>query len=143
MFKILNRISAVLWVIWGIVHMMAAVIIIPSTTTEGFQGIGDAVPPAELENQYHELVGAVLNQHGWNLGWIGLTTLICAFFIWKGNGKAAFLAALVGGLADVGYFVFIDLGGFGNFLPGGLMTYVSGSAIILTAVAFTKFKEEE
>jgi len=45
---------------------------------------------------------------------------------------AIWTTAAVGGLVDIGYFVFIDLGGFGVFLPGGLMTYVSATAIILS-----------
>ena len=45
---------------------------------------------------------------------------------------AAWVAALTGGMADIGYFVFMDLGGYVNFMPGGLMTYVSASAILLS-----------
>ena len=43
------------------------------------------------------------------------------------------VSAMVGGLFDTAYFIFIDLGGFGNFLPGGIMTYVSATAIIQIA----------
>ncbi len=58
-------------------------------------------------------------------------------FLWRGEAStnwrtAAWVAALTGGLADVGYFVFMDLGGYVNFMPGGLMTYVSASAILLS-----------
>ena len=35
-------------------------------------------------------------------------------------------------MADIGYFVFMDLGGYVNFMPGGLMTYVSAAAILLS-----------
>jgi hypothetical protein len=42
------------------------------------------------------------------------------------------LAALVGGLADAGYFLFLDLGGFVHFVPGSVMTIFSGSAILLS-----------
>jgi len=42
------------------------------------------------------------------------------------------VTAMVGGLADVGYFMFIDLPGFASFVPGTVMTLVSATAIILT-----------
>lgn len=57
-------------------------------------------------------------------------TFICAFFIWKGNNNAIFLAAITGGLADLGYFLFMDLGGYSKFMPGTTMTIVSSLAII-------------
>ena len=61
--------------------------------------------------------------------------MISAFYVWKGNKNAIFLAAITGGLADIGYFLFMDLGGFVNFVPGTVMTIVSASAIILSFYA--------
>ena len=75
---------------------------------------------------------AVINQHGFNLLWIGLATTIGAVFIWRGNMTAIWVAAMVGGLADVGYFLFMDLGGFVHFVPGTVMTLISASAILLS-----------
>lgn len=46
-----------------------------------------------------------------------------------------FLAALVGGLADIGYFVFLDLGGHVKFFPGTLMTIFSATAIVTSFTA--------
>ena len=36
----------------------------------------------------------------------------------------------------IGYFVFLDLGGFVNFVPGTVMTLISGSAVILSAIVY-------
>ena len=45
----------------------------------------------------------------------------------------------VGGLADLGYFLFVDLGGFAMFVPGTVMTLISASAIVLSGwVWFSK-----
>lgn len=99
-------------------------------------GIADAVDPATLQMDYPAAAGAILGQHGFNLLWIGTVTLICSFFIWRKNKNAIFLAALVGGLADVGYFLFMDLGGHVNFVPGTVRTMVSASAIILSFYAY-------
>ena len=126
----LLRTAAVLWVIWGLVHMFAGIATIGRDTPEAVEGIADGVDPAELAVDYPDAAGAIINQHGFNLLWIGAVTLICAWFIWRRSPVAVFLAALVGGLADVGYFVFLDLGGYVNFFPGTLMTIFSATAIV-------------
>lgn len=105
-------------------------------------GIADAVDPETLQANYPDASGAVIGQHGFNLLWIGLTTLICAFYIWKGNKNAIFLAAITGGLADLGYFLFMDLGGYVNFMPGTVMTLVSSAAVILSFTAYFKTKNQ-
>jgi len=127
------KIAAGLWVIWGLVHMFAGVMTIARPAPDSIAGIADAVDPAVFSATYHAAADAVINQHGWNLLWIGLTTLVAAVFIWRRYSMlAAFLAGLVGGLADVGYFIFMDLGGFVHFFPGTVMTIFSGSAILLS-----------
>jgi len=116
--------------------MLAGIMTVSLDTPDAVAGIADAVDPALLVGSYHEAVGAVINQHGFNLLWIGTFTLVGAFCIWRGSVTAMFFAGLVGGLADVGYFVFLDLGGFVNFVPGTIMTLVSSSAIILSLGAY-------
>ncbi len=133
--KLLLRVAAVLWVVWGLVHVFAGVTIMTLPTSDAVAAVADAVPPATLAMDYPPAAGAVLKQHGWNLAWIGLTTIVCAFAMWQPRLWPVWLAALVGGLADVGYFLFMDLGGFVNFVPGTVMTLVSGSAIILSFAA--------
>lgn len=138
----LLKISAILWIVWGIVHIFAGAItmyfIISGDISSSISGIADAVDPAILKMDYPKAAGAIIGQHGFNLLWIGLTTLICAFFIWKGNKNAIFLAAITGGLADLGYFIFLDLGGYVHFMPGTLMTIFSSLAIILSFYAHFK-----
>ncbi|MGD1933792.1 MAG: hypothetical protein ACFB0Z_04665 [Candidatus Phaeomarinobacter sp.] len=126
------KISAVLWVIWGLVHMLAGALVIPADATGGFQAIADAVDPALLVADYHPAVGGILDQHGWNLLWGGAVTLIGAIFIWRQSFTAIWVTAMVGGLLDVGYLVFVDIPGYVNFVPGTVMTMVSASAIILS-----------
>lgn len=126
------KIAAALWVVWGLVHMFAGIATMARDTPEAVGGIADAVDPSTLDMNYPDAAGAIINQHGFNLAWIGLVTLVCAFLIWRGSMAAAFLAGLVGGLADIGYFVFLDLGHFVNFVPGTVMTIFSASAVVLT-----------
>ncbi|MDJ0919177.1 MAG: hypothetical protein QNJ05_15570 [Woeseiaceae bacterium] len=126
------RLAAILWVIWGLVHALAGFIVLSGDATAGFQAIADAVEPNSLVYDYHEAVGGILNQHGWNLGWFGLATIVGAVFVWQANRTGIWVTALIGGMADLGYLLFVDLPGYVNFFPGTVMTLVSGSAIVLS-----------
>lgn len=130
--RILLRVAAVLWVIWGLVHMLAGGIVLTGDATAGVQGIADAVPPDTLAMDYPAAVGGILNQHGWNLAWSGLVTVIGAGFIWRGNLTAIWVTAMVGGLVDLGYLLFVDVPGYVNFVPGTVMTMISATAIVLS-----------
>ena len=131
---------AILWVIWGLVHVFAGMMIISQETPGAIAAVADAVDPALLTGPYHEAAGALIDQHGFNLLWIGLITLISAIFIWRGVVVAMLIAGLAGGLADIGYFLFLDLGGFVNFVPGTVMTLISASAILLRLWVWTSMR---
>ena len=124
--------AAVLWVIWGLVHAFAGVMTISLDPATGFGNIADAVDKAVFAIDYPDAVGAVLNQHGWNLLWGGVVTMVGAVFIWLRSLTAIWVTALVGGLLDIGYFLFLDLGGYVRFVPGTVMTLFSATAILLS-----------
>ena len=130
--KTLLRLASVLWVIWGLVHFMAGVMVLSGSTTQGFAAIGDATDPGLLAESFAPIVDGVQDQHAWNLAWFGIATVIGGVLVWRQNMTAIWVTAMVGGLADLGYFFFIDLPGHANFLPGTLMTIVSASAILLS-----------
>ena len=140
--SLLFKISSVLWIIWGLVHVLAGVMtmkgILTDDITASIAGIADKVDPASLQMDYPKAAGAIIGQHGFNLFWIGIVTFLSAFYVWKGNKNAIFLAAITGGLADLGYFLFMDLGGYVNFMPGTVMTIVSSLAIILSFYGYFK-----
>ena len=139
--NILFKIAAVLWVIWGLVHILAGVMTISQDTAAAVAGIADGVDPESLKMDYPNAAGAVINQHGFNLAWIGVVTTICAAFVWRGQRWAILLAALVAGLADIGYFLFMDLGGHVNFVPGTVMTIICAAAIGISF--FAEFFQEQ
>lgn len=138
------KVSAVLWLIWGLVHILAGVMtmkgVLTNDITAAIQGIADAVAPETLIMNYPDAAGAVVGQHGFNLFWIGVVTFVSSVFIWKGSKQAVFLAAICGGLADLGYFLFLDLGGYVNFVPGTIMTLISSAAILLSLYGLFKRK---
>ncbi|MSU89403.1 hypothetical protein GE300_07210 [Rhodobacteraceae bacterium 2CG4] len=126
------KIATVLWVIWGLVHAFAGVVVLSSDASSGFAAIADAVDPAALAAEYHPAAGGILNQHGWNLLWFGVATVIGGVLIWRGNVTAIWVTGMVGGLADLGYLLFVDFPGYVNFFPGTVMTFISGAAILLS-----------
>ena len=130
------KVAAILWIIWGLVHMFAGIMTIGQETSAAVAGIADAVGASELANDYHAAVGALINQHGFNLLWIGAFTVVGGVFIWRGSATAIFMTAIVGWVTDVGYFVFMDLGGFVHFVPGTVMTIVSSAAVALSLWAY-------
>ncbi|MEL6222575.1 MAG: hypothetical protein AAFR31_08040 [Cyanobacteria bacterium J06627_8] len=136
----LLNISAILWVIWGLVHALAGILTISSDTAIAAANIADAVDPVTLAMDYPDAVGAIINQHGFNLLWGGVVTIIGGIFIWRKSTAAIFISALVGGLLDVGYFIFIDLGGYNKLVPGTVMTIISALAIALSFYAYFRQK---
>lgn len=108
--------------------------VITSGTEGAFAAIADAINPDAFTRDYHPAIGGVINQHGWNLLWFGVVTAIGAVFIWRGSITAIWVAGMVGGLADLGYLIFVDLPGFVNVLPGTAMTVIAGGAIALSLV---------
>lgn len=140
----LFKIAAVLWILWGLVHILAGVMtisaVIANDMSTAVSNIADAVDPASVKMEYPSAATAIVGQHGFNLFWIGCVTFICAFFVWRGNKNAIYLAAITGGLADLGYFLFLDLGGHVHFMPGTLMTIFSASAIVLSIVGLNRHK---
>src|SRR6056297_1512824 len=96
--SVLFKITAILWVVWGLVHILAGVMTMKGVPTHDIGssiiGIADAVDQEVLTMEYPAAAGAVIGQHGFNLFWVGLVTFICAFSVWKGKKNAIFLAAL-------------------------------------------------
>ena len=112
--------------------------IIGGDITAAVGGIADAVGPSLVDADYPAAAGAIIGQHGFNLLWIGVFTTVGAFYVWAGSRTGIFLTAIVGGFADLGYFLFMDLGGYVKFVPGTVMTIVSSLAIILSFYAYFK-----
>ena len=124
------RVAAVLWVIWGVVHALFGVAIMATGASEAFAALAAGVSPEAVSADYHPAVSAILNQHGWNLLWFGIVTTVGGVMIWRRNLTAIWVSSMVGGLADLGYLTFVDIGGYGAFFPGTVMTIIAGSAIL-------------
>ena len=71
------KVAAGLWLVWGFVHVFAGVVIISAPeAADAVQAVADAVPKADLAFEAHPAAAALYHQHGWNLAWIGVTTMV-------------------------------------------------------------------
>jgi hypothetical protein len=138
-YSVLLKISSVLWIFWDLFHVFVSAfllyLLMKGQAAEALHGIAGKVSLESLQMEYPNAVVATIKQHALNLGWFGLVTLIAGIFIWSKNAIAIWLAALVGGLGDFGYFLFIDLADLA-IPPGPQMTWISGLAIILSLYVY-------
>ena len=141
-------IATILFVEWGIVHIVAfAMIGIPAwsdnMSSTGVYGAADllmSVP--EYKKEYDSAVfprmsGKILFQHGFNLGWCGVWSGVAVPICIAYHNRMAWVMALVPFCADCGYFIAFDM-----FKHGGLMaqaqTYIVSTASILTAISVSQ-----
>lgn len=138
---IVLKISAVLWLIWGLAHIAFGVLgligFMSGDVAETLKAMAGGADPATLDVDYPAAVVALLNQHSWNLLWFGLFTTVGGVMIWRKSAVAVIMTAIIGGAADTGYFAFIDLGGFAA-PPGPQMTWICAAAILLSMYAYAR-----
>jgi len=138
--NIVLRASAVLWAIWGVFHLSLGSLLI-FISQEYPVGVFESVPELvefELFGMANRLaVIGSLKQLVFNLAWVGAAVTIGSVYIWKKNAHAIFFCAILGGLSDLGYFLFIDLPGFAD-PPGPQMTYICIAAIASSFFVYFK-----
>ena len=134
------RVSAVLWAIWGLFHLslLGIIVLLSQEHPVGaFQAVPEVVGFDMFGMANRLAVIASLKQHAFNLGWIGAAVTVGSVFVWKKNVNAIFFCALLGGFADLGYFLFVDLPGFAD-PPGPQMTYICVAAIASSFYVYFK-----
>ncbi|NQV36438.1 MAG: hypothetical protein HQ509_00340 [Candidatus Marinimicrobia bacterium] len=137
--NLLLKISTVLWGIWGVFHLLIGVLMVATFSGSDSEGNLKAIPVV-LDFVMNGMsmpfpILASLKQHAFNLGWIGAVVTIGSYYIWKKKPNTIILCAIVGGFADLGYFIFVDLAGYAQ-PPATQMTWISASAIILSLYVY-------
>jgi hypothetical protein len=137
--KTISRAIAVLWVIWAFFHVIPGIISMLAAINGDISFVQLLEPTnnaQQLAADYPSEVFTILviyGQHSFNLFWFGVVTFICAIFIWRQQSQTAMLlAAVVGGLADLGVVFFIDLFGGYASLFGTAILAVAFAAIALS-----------
>jgi len=138
-------IACILMVEWGLIHIMAGCITIPTGLKNdlasyfgGLYGGLSGVDPAAAEDlksaKFWKYTNRALFQHGINLLWIGVWSCVFAGVnYWPEINRMAWALYCPIYLFDWGYFLAIDTKELGG-LMGEVQTYINGAAGILTAV---------
>ncbi|MGB0876055.1 MAG: hypothetical protein ACPGVY_13625 [Mycobacterium sp.] len=133
------RVAAVLWFVWGVFHVIVGITVIQLLAGEHPEGALSSVP-AVVDVEFFGTdstfaIIASLQQNGFNLAWFGLIVTIASVFVWRVCKLAVVTSIVVGGLADLGYFLYVDLPGYAE-PPGPQMTYIMVAAIGLSVYAY-------
>lgn len=129
----LLRVTAVLWGAWGLLHLLMAFPFVLGVRA-GVEGL-PATVTMDIGGEHAPLhVQQTLMEHGFNNGWFGLVVTIGSVFVWRGRRDAVYLCSIVGGLAHLGFTVFLVLPGHANAM-GVAMTVVAASAVALGLLA--------
>ena len=133
------KVASSLWFLWGVFHVAVGIAIIVFLTKEHPTGELSAIPGTlDVEFFGSDSTFAsipTMKQHGFNLAWIGVLVTISSVYVWRNNRLAVATSVVIGGLADLGYFLFVDLPGFAE-PPGPQMTYIMAVAIAIAGYAY-------
>ena len=116
------KIGAVLYVIWGSLHIVAAF--------QGFQ-LGASLEPG--------LVQGKINQGAWDLLFIALAAIsISVSYNWKNSVLGYWLNLLIVSIADIGFIIFVLLPGNVDLFPGILGPFFWVSAATFSTLGIRR-----
>lgn len=114
-----HKIGAVLYVVWGILHLIAGVKVYALAETL----------PVELA-----MVRGRVFQDAWNLLLLALLAVVIAITMnWKNDRTGYWLNLLIVGISDIGFIIFIVMPGLLPLWPEGML----GPVVWLLALLFT------
>lgn len=131
--KILFRAAAVLWAMWGLLHLVAGVGVL-STFASEVPGVPESVTLTLMGGEMPFHVRRTLAEHNFNNAWFGLVVTAGSVDVWRGGRVGVLLCAIVGGLAHLGFTIFVVLPGYGNGV-GVAMTFVAAAALASSGFA--------
>lgn len=107
-----SKVGAVIYILWGLLHVLGGVSLLQQLATEGAPGalatLGSAVPGADLPTFSDEVTVAVLAFFAFNWVWIGLLVAVVAVRLnWKNGRVGYWLNLAVAGAADLGLILFL------------------------------------
>ncbi len=131
-----HKIGAVMYVLWGILHVMFGATMLYQLTISGtaaLASVATAVPPADLPQDLGGAASGLIAQHAWNLLWFGLFGIYVGWKMnWKNSPTGYWLNLLVISAADLGFIFAILIPGYITIADG-----IMGPALWLLAVVFS------
>mmetsp|Transcript_11913 Transcript_11913/g.23917 ORF Transcript_11913/g.23917 Transcript_11913/m.23917 type:complete len:201 (+) Transcript_11913:100-702(+) len=139
-----DKVAAVCFLEWGIIHVAAMALICSNSfrgkLTQMYKGLYEKyfTDHKDAHGEYDALEGkwpkhaeCVLSQHGLNLGWIGVWSMVVPFYVASGE-PYAWMMALVPYMADWGYWICLDLKELVN-APAQAQTYIVSTGFMCAA----------
>src|SRR5258707_1080342 len=112
------RIGAVLYVVWGLLHLMAA---------RGLHNLAPAIPEG--------LARGRVEQAAWNLAVFALQAMVVAVLLnWRNDRIGYWLNIIVVGIVDLGYFVLVIVPGY---VPASLIAFAGPIIYVIGAMFST------
>ena len=131
------RLGAIFYILWGIMHaMFGAQIILLNMKHSAYaviQSIYADTGPVTTPEKLGSVIGAIMNQHGWNLLWFGVfAAVVGAFFNWRNSISGYWYNLAVVSLADIGFIVAVLIPGYVSPMVG-----IWGPILWVLAVIFS------
>ncbi|MBX7098157.1 MAG: hypothetical protein K1X89_10635 [Myxococcaceae bacterium] len=131
--KVMFRVAGVLWAAWGLLHLVAGISVVRTFSNE-VAGVPESVTLSLMGDQLPFHVRRTLAEHSFNNTWFGLVVLVGSVLVFRGSRQGVLLCTIVGGLAHLGFTIFLVIPGFSN--PVGVaMTFIAACAAILGVTA--------
>ena len=128
--------GAICYVLWGAMHVAIGIQILVVNTQRSTHAVINTLYQDSFQSTPEHLgpvVGALMNQHGWNLLWFGLFAVVVGVLWNRRNNVAAYWANLaVVSLADIGFIAAILVPGHINVWMG-----LGGPILWVFAVIFS------
>ena len=131
------KLGAIFYILWGIMHAMFGAQIIMLNMSESsyavIQSIYADIGPATTPKELGSVIGALMNQHGWNLLWFGVFAVVVgAFCNWRNSVSGYWYNLAVVSLADIGFIVAVLIPGYASLMVG-----IWGPILWVLAVIFS------
>jgi len=138
--RALFRVASVLWAMWGLLHLVAGFVVL-STFASEVHGVPESVTLTAMGDMpFH--VRRTLAEHNFNNMWFGLVVTVGSVLVWRGSRLGVLLCAVVGGLAHLGFTIFLVVPGYSNAV-GVAMTVIVALAVLLSFMAHFGSKHRE
>jgi hypothetical protein len=136
-----HKIGAVLYTLWGLLHIYFGVWMLYALGTEGAAAViaivGSGVDPSTLPTQLDAVTTATVGQHAWNILWFGIFAVVVGvFFNWKNSVAGYWANLVVVSAADSGFAVAIMIPGYIALADGieGPLLWIP--ALIFSTIAY-------
>ncbi len=119
---IFARIGAVIYILWGLLHIVAAYKV---------YSLGQSLEPGMIQGR--------LYQDAWNLLFFALFGIVvAALYNWKNNRAGYWLNLVVVSVGDIGFIITILLPGYLPLFPGAIGPVLWLLALVFTSLGISK-----